>query len=120
MKQWYDDKILWKDNPIFLINTKEGRHAYFKETGKSPVIQAYINWDSEYGSLESYGGKHFIFLNSILIDNYLEGDVAATIIHEILHAIHPNSAEKEIRKMERAICEEFNIKPERMLRELLR
>jgi predicted metal-dependent peptidase len=117
VKQWYDEKILWKDYPMFLVNTEEGRHAYFKKTDKLPIIQASTSWDSKYGSMESHGGKYFIFLNSILIDNYREGDVSATIIHEILHVIYPNSAEKEIKEMEKAICEQFDIRPERTLKD---
>ena len=103
---------------MFLVNTKEGRRAYSKETGESPILQASANWDSDYGSMESHNGTHFIFLNSILTDNYIEGDATATIIHEILHAIHSNSAEEEIRDMEKAICERFNIVPEETLKDL--
>jgi len=118
VKEWYEGKLLWKDLPIYLVNTKEGSHAYHRETGKLPVINAGAGWDSEYGSLESHNGKHFIFLNSIIVDNYAEGDVLSTIIHEILHVIYPGNLEKETEEMTEAVCEHFNIIPEKILESL--
>jgi hypothetical protein len=115
LKGWYGGKILWRDHPMYIVNTREGSIAYYRETENPPVIQAHAGWDSEYGSVESHGGKHFVFLNSIIVDNYCEGDVLSTLIHEILHIIHPSESEKNIEEMTKAICERFNIKPEKSL-----
>jgi len=115
LKQWYEGNILWRDYPTFLVNTKEGRKAYCREAEKLPIVNATFGWDSKYGHVESHNGKHFIFLNSIIIDNYASGDVSSTIIHEILHVLHPNDSEKDVEEMTRALCENFNIQPENIL-----
>src|SRR5271157_4508834 len=92
IKEWHDSRILWKDFPFYIVNTGEGSRAYYRETNNLPIIVANAGWDSEYGSVEIHNGKHFIFLNSIIVSNYIYGDVYSTIIHEILHVIHPNSS----------------------------
>lgn len=114
LKEWYQENILWKDFPIFAVNTYEGRRIYREESG-----QTFSSSDSLYGTVESYNGKHFIYVNSILADNYAEDDVDATLIHEILHLIHPNTSEKEIEEMTGMVCEHFNINPEKFLEQLL-
>lgn len=96
----------------------EGRLAYYRATGESPVLKVTRGWHSEYGSYESYKGKHFIFLNPILVDNFIRGDILCTLIHEILHVIHPNTSEEEIKDMEKVVREQFNIIPENILEEL--
>ena len=72
-------------------------------------------WNSLYGFQESHNGKHFIFLNSVIVDNYAFGDISSTMIHEILHVIQPNSSEEEIKEMTKAVCEHFEIEPENIL-----
>jgi hypothetical protein len=118
VKEWYDGAILWKDYPIYLVNTKEGRLAYYRATGESPDLKYTRDWHSEYGNKESYEGKHFIFLNPILVGNFVRGDVLSTLVHEILHVIHANAPEEEIKDMEKMVCEQFNIIPDNILEEL--
>lgn len=86
------------------------RQAYFRETGNSPILNASVDLDAEHGALESHNGKHFIFLHPVIVDNYVLDDVCPTIIHEILHILYHNDEERNIRDMEKAICEQFDIK----------
>jgi len=73
LKEWCGNRFLWKDlPPVYLANTEEGRRAYYRETGEPAVVMAGLGF--EYGNNETHNGKHFIFLNSILVSNYLVGD----------------------------------------------
>lgn len=96
---------------IYIVNTERGRKEYYRLTKTNPVINA-TYWDEEYGTYETYEGRHFIFLNDILVNNWIYGDTVATIVHEMLHAIFPNSDEKEIKEMENHCCRANEIKRE--------
>lgn len=116
LKEWFEGRVLWRDYPMYIVNTEEGARAYYRETGKPPVLIGFTGC-SEYGSLESHGGKHFIFLNSIIEDNHCEGDILSTFIHEILHILHRKDSEERVHEMCESICEHFRIEPEDCLEE---
>lgn len=96
---------------IYIVNTRRGTQKYYELTKKVPIINATF-WNEEYGNLETHRGVHFLFLNDILVSNWIYGDTIATIIHEILHAIFPTASEKEIKEMEDHCCRVKDIKRE--------
>jgi hypothetical protein len=104
LKKWYEGKILWKDCPIYLISTREGNRAYVRETGQTPSFNMQDN-----GEVETHNGKHFIFLNDVLVNNYMKDEIQKTLVHEILHILHPNNSEQNIEEMTKTVCEHFNI-----------
>jgi hypothetical protein len=112
-----EDEILGEKlhEKIYIVNTRRGARKYYELTKNVPEINATF-WDEEYGNLETHKGVHFIFLNDMIVSNWIYGDTIATIIHEILHAIFPTASEKEIKEMEDHCCRVKNIKREWILR----
>lgn len=121
IKKWYYPEASVRDFSrefkVYLANTRRGRNAYYKVTGKMPTIDASL-FSDEHGHLEEHGEAHFIFLHDILVSNWIHDDIVRTIIHEFLHILHPNASEDEIREIEREICEAEGIKAPNILDEL--
>jgi hypothetical protein len=98
---------------FYLANTEYGAREYWRTFGREPVIMA--GMIDEYSSLESEGHKHFIFLADVLVNYGAEGDIVATLLHEMLHAIIPDLVEGSVRELEDYCCEEDGIQRDRLL-----
>lgn len=53
-----------------------------------------------------------------MVNNLIEDDLKATLIHEILHGIYPDSDDDSIRKTEDDICSKYEIQREYVLEKL--